>query len=62
MGLYFSTQLTQDWTLLQTISGAEQWNSDIDLEEKVLAEGGKGEIILELQAGANYIGLIGEGY
>lgn len=33
-----------------------------DLEEKVLAEGGKGEITLELQAGANYVGLIGEDY
>ena len=33
-----------------------------DLEERVLAEGGKGEITLKLQAGANYIGLIGEDY
>lgn len=33
-----------------------------DLEEKVLAESGKGEITLELQTGANYIGLIGEDY
>lgn len=33
-----------------------------DLEEKILAESGKGELALELQAGANYIGLIGENY
>lgn len=33
-----------------------------DLEERVLAESGKGEITLELQTGANYIGLIGEDY
>ncbi len=35
---------------------------DSDLEEKVLAESGKGETTLKLQTGANYIGLIGEDY
>ena len=33
-----------------------------DLEERVLAESGKGEITFNLQTGANYIGLIGEDY